>query len=94
MMPEMEFKDEDKGDALYAMELTLALEKLTNQKLIQLHRVRNINRGKAYASVVYTDSKDFRCLFYSFFSSYTPSGSLFTFTRLQRGQMILKCAIS
>lgn len=35
----MEFDDAQKGDALYAMELTLSLEKLTNQKLLNLHAV-------------------------------------------------------
>lgn len=35
----MEFDNAEKGDALYAMELTLSLEKLTNQKLLNLHAV-------------------------------------------------------
>jgi len=35
----MEFENAQKGDALYAMELTLSLEKLTNQKLLNLHAV-------------------------------------------------------
>eukprot|EP00253_Pinus_taeda_P016672 PITA_16672 len=35
----MEFDNTQKGDALYAMELTLSLEKLTNQKLLNLHAV-------------------------------------------------------
>lgn len=37
MMPELEFAHADKGDALYAMELALSLEKLNFQKLRQLH---------------------------------------------------------
>ncbi|XP_024020601.1 ferritin-3, chloroplastic [Morus notabilis] len=37
--PFSEFEHEEKGDALYAMELALALEKLTNEKLLSLHRV-------------------------------------------------------
>ena len=39
MMPEMEFGHPEKGDALYAMELALSLEKLNFQKLRQLHEV-------------------------------------------------------
>ncbi|CAI5524858.1 unnamed protein product [Closterium sp. Naga37s-1] len=35
----MEFDHPEKGDALYAMELTLALEKLVNEKLLALHKV-------------------------------------------------------
>nr|XP_024385820.1 ferritin-3, chloroplastic-like isoform X2 [Physcomitrium patens] len=38
VMPLMEFDHHEKGDALYAMELALALEKLTNEKLFQLHQ--------------------------------------------------------
>eukprot|EP01018_Ginkgo_biloba_P001054 Gb_13452 [translate_table: standard] len=40
LMPVMEFDHPEKGDALYAMELTLSLEKLTNEKLLSLHSVR------------------------------------------------------
>ncbi|GAB4815980.1 hypothetical protein N2152v2_003026 [Parachlorella kessleri] len=39
MMPEMEFNHPEKGDALYAMELVLSLEKLNFQKLRHLHEV-------------------------------------------------------
>ena len=39
MLPQLDFNHPEKGDALYAMELTLALEKLTNEKLLQLHAV-------------------------------------------------------
>eukprot|EP00898_Chlorokybus_atmophyticus_P000278 jgi/Chlat1/1250/Chrsp115S01661 len=39
MLPEMEFDHPEKGDALYAMELTLSLEKLVNEKLLNLHKV-------------------------------------------------------
>ncbi|KAK9828562.1 hypothetical protein WJX72_000774 [[Myrmecia] bisecta] len=38
-MPEMEFNHPEKGDALYAMELALSLEKLNFQKLRHLHDV-------------------------------------------------------
>lgn len=40
MMPQMDFAGpEDKGDALYAMELALSLEKLNFEKLRALHAV-------------------------------------------------------
>lgn len=35
----MDFDNAEKGEALYAMELALSLEKLTNQKLLNLHAV-------------------------------------------------------
>ncbi|MCE3051552.1 Ferritin-3, chloroplastic [Datura stramonium] len=43
MMPPSEFEHVDKGDALYAMELALSLEKLTNVKLLTLHSVADRN---------------------------------------------------
>ncbi|WOH10935.1 hypothetical protein DCAR_0830412 [Daucus carota subsp. sativus] len=39
MNPPSEFDNAEKGDALYAMELALSLEKLTNEKLLSLHNV-------------------------------------------------------
>ncbi|KAK1264952.1 hypothetical protein QJS04_geneDACA010662 [Acorus gramineus] len=39
LMPLSEFDHAEKGDALYAMELSLALEKLVNEKLLNLHAV-------------------------------------------------------
>ncbi|MQL74919.1 hypothetical protein Taro_007274 [Colocasia esculenta] len=39
LMPPSEFDDAEKGDALYAMELALSLEKLVNEKLLNLHAV-------------------------------------------------------
>ncbi|KAK1351584.1 Ferritin [Heracleum sosnowskyi] len=39
MNPPSEFDNAEKGDALYAMELALSLEKLTNEKLLSLHKV-------------------------------------------------------
>ncbi|KAG6436613.1 hypothetical protein SASPL_101514 [Salvia splendens] len=39
VMPLSEFDHAEKGDALYAMELALSLEKLTNEKLLNLHAV-------------------------------------------------------
>ncbi|KAL5734452.1 hypothetical protein ACOSP7_032313 [Xanthoceras sorbifolium] len=38
LMPLTEFDHAEKGDALYAMELALSLEKLTNEKLLNVHR--------------------------------------------------------
>ncbi|KAE8722060.1 Ferritin-3 [Hibiscus syriacus] len=38
-MPLTEFDHVEKGDTLYAMDLALSLEKLTNEKLLNLHRV-------------------------------------------------------
>ncbi|XP_031372591.1 ferritin-3, chloroplastic-like [Punica granatum] len=43
VMPHSEFDHADKGDALHAMELALSLEKLTNEKLLGLHRVADRN---------------------------------------------------
>ncbi|KAL3328010.1 hypothetical protein AABB24_035592 [Solanum stoloniferum] len=43
VMPPSEFDHVDKGDALYAMELALSLEKLTNEKLLTLHSVADRN---------------------------------------------------
>jgi ferritin heavy chain len=39
VLPPMDFSNAEKGDALYAMELTLSLEKLTMEKLYALHKV-------------------------------------------------------
>jgi len=39
LMPEVEFDHPEKGEALYAMELALSLEKLNFQKLRELHAV-------------------------------------------------------
>ncbi|KAJ7950035.1 Ferritin [Quillaja saponaria] len=41
--PPSEFEHVEKGDALYAMELALSLEKLTNEKLLNLHSVADRN---------------------------------------------------
>ncbi|KAK9159177.1 hypothetical protein Scep_005751 [Stephania cephalantha] len=42
-MPLTEFDHPEKGDALYAMELALSLERLTNEKLLNLHSVAAAN---------------------------------------------------
>ncbi|KAJ9548840.1 hypothetical protein OSB04_021383 [Centaurea solstitialis] len=41
--PPSEYEHAEKGDALYAMELALSLEKLTNEKLLCLHAVADTN---------------------------------------------------
>ncbi|KAF8036862.1 hypothetical protein BT93_C2550 [Corymbia citriodora subsp. variegata] len=43
VMPLSEFDHEDKGEAVFAMELALSLEKLTNEKLMNLQKVAEQN---------------------------------------------------
>nr|GMD85545.1 ferritin-3, chloroplastic-like [Ipomoea batatas] len=43
LSPLSEFEHVEKGDALYAMELALSLEKLVNEKLLNLHAVAQRN---------------------------------------------------
>ena len=52
LMPLSEFDHAEKGDALYAMELALSLEKLTNEKLLHLHAVANKNNDVQLADFV------------------------------------------
>ncbi|KAM0043069.1 putative ferroxidase [Helianthus debilis subsp. tardiflorus] len=52
IMPLSEFDHEEKGDALYAMELALSLEKLTNEKLLNLHEVACRNNDVQLADFV------------------------------------------
>ncbi|KAK1415459.1 hypothetical protein QVD17_31241 [Tagetes erecta] len=52
IMPLSEFDHEEKGDALYAMELALSLEKLTNEKLLNVHEVANRNNDVQLADFV------------------------------------------
>ncbi|KAI3517463.1 hypothetical protein L1887_16678 [Cichorium endivia] len=52
IMPLSEFDNEEKGNALYAMELALSLEKLTNEKLLNLHEVANRNNDVNLADFV------------------------------------------
>ena len=40
IMPDMDLGHTEQGDALYAMELALSLERLNNEKLLALHKVR------------------------------------------------------
>lgn len=50
--PVSEFEHGEKGDALYAMELALSLEKLTNEKLLNLHSVASENNDPQLADFV------------------------------------------
>ncbi|KAL3524010.1 hypothetical protein ACH5RR_016844 [Cinchona calisaya] len=50
--PLSEFNHAEKGDALYAMELALSLEKLTNEKLLNLHGVASRNNDPQMADFV------------------------------------------
>ncbi|KAK6929510.1 Ferritin/DPS protein domain [Dillenia turbinata] len=43
VMPLSDFDHAEKGDALYGMELALSLEKLTNEKLLNLHNVKTFS---------------------------------------------------
>ncbi|XAR71901.1 Ferroxidase [Bertholletia excelsa] len=52
LMPLSEFDHVEKGDALYAMELALSLEKLTNEKLLNLHNVACRNKDVQLADFV------------------------------------------
>ncbi|KAJ9517206.1 hypothetical protein QJQ45_009041 [Haematococcus lacustris] len=52
MTPEMEFAHHDKGEALYAMELALAMEKLNFQKLRELHDVADKHGDASFADFV------------------------------------------
>ncbi|TYI87751.1 hypothetical protein E1A91_D04G157900v1, partial [Gossypium mustelinum] len=48
LMPLSEFEHAEKGDALYAVELALSLEKLINEKLPSLHNVILLNLKTEY----------------------------------------------
>ncbi|XP_071698144.1 ferritin-3, chloroplastic-like [Rutidosis leptorrhynchoides] len=50
--PPSEFDDVEKGDALYAMELALSLEKLVNAKLIALHAIADRNNDPQMADFI------------------------------------------
>jgi len=52
VMPLSEFDHAEKGDALYAMELALSLEKLTNEKLLNLYSVADRNKDVQLADFV------------------------------------------
>ncbi|KAM1253506.1 hypothetical protein ACFX2J_041382 [Malus domestica] len=55
LMPVSEFDHPEKGDALYAMELALSLEKLTNEKLLHLHSVAVKNKDPQLTDFVETE---------------------------------------
>ncbi|KAK8685303.1 hypothetical protein V6N13_041307 [Hibiscus sabdariffa] len=52
LTPPSEFEHYEKGDALYAMELALSLEKLTNEKLLSLHNVAEQNNDPQMADFI------------------------------------------
>eukprot|EP00197_Chlamydomonas_leiostraca_P003851 CAMPEP_0202865960 /NCGR_PEP_ID=MMETSP1391-20130828/6787_1 /ASSEMBLY_ACC=CAM_ASM_000867 /TAXON_ID=1034604 /ORGANISM="Chlamydomonas leiostraca, Strain SAG 11-49" /LENGTH=248 /DNA_ID=CAMNT_0049545851 /DNA_START=24 /DNA_END=770 /DNA_ORIENTATION=- len=52
VMPDVDFHHADKGDALYAMEMALALEKLNFQKLRELHEVADKHGDASMADFV------------------------------------------
>ena len=53
--PLSEFDHSEKGDGLYAMELALSLEKLTNEKLLHLHSVATRSNDPQLADFVETE---------------------------------------
>lgn len=53
--PELEFANDDKGEALYAMELALSLEKLNFQKLLALQAIADENKDAALCDFVEGD---------------------------------------
>ncbi|KAJ6429301.1 hypothetical protein OIU84_020853 [Salix udensis] len=55
LMPLSEFDHSEKGDALYAMELALSMEKLTNEKLLNLHTVADRNNDVQLTDFVETE---------------------------------------
>ncbi|XAR60773.1 Ferroxidase [Bertholletia excelsa] len=52
LKPVSEFDHVEKGDALHAMELALSLEKLTNEKLLNLHKVASESNDVQLADFV------------------------------------------
>ncbi|KAI9102157.1 hypothetical protein K1719_023667 [Acacia pycnantha] len=52
VMPLSEYDHDEKGDALYAMELALSLEKLTNEKLLNLHSFASKNNDAQLADFI------------------------------------------
>ncbi|KAL0805566.1 hypothetical protein Bca101_098057 [Brassica carinata] len=58
VMPQSEFDHAEKGDALYAMELALSLEKLVNEKLLNVHSVRPLLLETQFLFVVASKNDD------------------------------------
>nr|AFK44133.1 unknown [Lotus japonicus] len=56
--PLSEFAHVEKGDALYAMELALSLEKLVNEKLLNLHSVADRNNDPQLADFIESEFLD------------------------------------
>ncbi|KAL8531204.1 hypothetical protein ACS0TY_008003 [Phlomoides rotata] len=55
MMPISDYDHLEKGDALYAMELALSLEKLTNEKLLNLHKIADETNDPQLADFIESD---------------------------------------
>ncbi|GAA0148397.1 storage protein [Lithospermum erythrorhizon] len=55
MMPLADYDHLEKGDALYAMELALSLEKLTNEKLLNLHNIADQNNDVQLTDFIESD---------------------------------------
>ncbi|XP_078447665.1 ferritin-3, chloroplastic-like [Wolffia australiana] len=55
LAPPSEFDDAEKGDALYVMELSLSLEKLVNEKLLNLHAVATRCGDVQLADIIETE---------------------------------------
>ncbi|KAL1308499.1 hypothetical protein AAHE18_17G110500 [Arachis hypogaea] len=62
LMPFTEFDHAEKGDALNAMELALSLERLNNEKLLNLHKIYHLHNGmhicKNFETKIATQNKD------------------------------------
>ncbi|RHN56607.1 putative ferroxidase [Medicago truncatula] len=52
LLPISEFDHAEKGDALNAMELALSLERINNQKLLNLHSLANENNDAQLADFI------------------------------------------
>lgn len=52
IMPDIELGNNPQGDALYAMELTLALERLNNEKLLALHKASKISASSEFVCIL------------------------------------------
>ncbi|RYR46713.1 hypothetical protein Ahy_A07g032495 [Arachis hypogaea] len=55
LMPFTEFDHAEKGDALNAMELALSLERLNNEKLLNLHKIATQNKDVQLADFIETE---------------------------------------
>ncbi|EPS63486.1 ferritin, partial [Genlisea aurea] len=58
LLPPTEFDHAEKGEALYAMELALSMEKLTNEKLLRLHSVACSNNDPQLTDFIESEFLD------------------------------------